>query len=93
MRTASRPALALPLLLLGSCAHQGDAHGAVTIPAPRQAVDGSLPPWNGQVPWPIRTTAPHCPAGARAHGRTVGSSVTVPSLPQIRGASLSPPRF
>ena len=29
------------------------AHGAVTIPPPREAIDGSLAPWNGSVPWPI----------------------------------------
>ena len=31
-----------------------DGHGAVTIPKPRQAVDGALAPWNGSVPaYPI----------------------------------------
>ena len=31
-----------------------DAHGAVTHPKPRQAVDSSLAPWNGSVPaYPI----------------------------------------
>lgn len=29
------------------------AHGAVTFPPPRQAVDGSLAPWNGTVPFPV----------------------------------------
>lgn len=28
-------------------------HGAVTIPKPRQAVDGGVHPWNGTVPGPM----------------------------------------
>eukprot|EP01048_Picozoa_sp_COSAG05_P030115 COSAG05_NODE_10284_length_573_cov_2.248945_1_plen_123_part_01 len=32
---------------------QADAHGAVTIPMPRNSVDGDTAPYNGTVPWPI----------------------------------------
>lgn len=36
-----------------------DAHGAVTIPKPRNSVDGDEPPYNGSVPWPIPFDAPN----------------------------------
>ena len=32
---------------------RADAHGAVTIPKPRNAIDGDQAPWSGKVPWPI----------------------------------------
>jgi hypothetical protein len=34
-------------------------HGAVTLPKPRQAIDHTLPPWNGPVPDPIPFTNPN----------------------------------
>ena len=35
-------------------------HGAVTQPKPRQAIDGSIAPWNGSVPaYPIPFTGPN----------------------------------
>ena len=56
------------LLILSSALQPGAGHGAVTIPPPRQAVDGSLAPWNGKVPWPIPFDHPnwcaHPSAGA-----------------------------
>ena len=36
-------------IVLGSAA-MVSSHGAVTIPPPRQAVDGKNAPWNGDVP-------------------------------------------
>ena len=36
-----------------------DAHGAVTIPPPREAIDGDTAPWNGDVPWPIPFDKPN----------------------------------
>ena len=39
----------LALVLVASV----DAHGAVTIPPPRQALDADLAPWSGAVPSPI----------------------------------------
>ena len=45
--------LAVAALALGLSARQADAHGAVTIPMPREAIDGDTAPWNGKVPWPI----------------------------------------
>ena len=47
------------LLCLGLLsADRADAHGAVTIPKPRNAVDGDQAPWGGKVPWPIPFGAP-----------------------------------
>ena len=46
-------ALIIAALALGLSAQQADAHGAVTIPKPREAIDGDTAPWNGKVPWPI----------------------------------------
>lgn len=34
-------------------------HGAVTHPRPRQAIDGNLAPWNGQVPDPVPFNDPN----------------------------------
>ena len=34
-------------------------HGAVTHPKPRQAIDGTLAPWNGSVPDPIPFDTPN----------------------------------
>lgn len=36
-----------------------DAHGAVTIPPCREAIDGDTAPWNGKVPWPIPFDKPN----------------------------------
>lgn len=47
-------------LLVGAMATAVNAHGAVTIPKPRQAVDGTLAPWNGSVPqYPIPFDSPN----------------------------------
>jgi hypothetical protein len=35
------------------------SHGAVTIPKPRNSIDGDTPPYNGPVPWPIPFDAPN----------------------------------
>ena len=53
-----RPTL---LLLLGAVAmvRNAAAHGAVTIPPPREAIDGDTAPWNGAVPWPIPFDTPN----------------------------------
>ena len=55
---AMRPTL---LLLLGAVAmvRNAAAHGAVTIPPPREAIDGDTAPWNGAVPWPIPFDKPN----------------------------------
>jgi hypothetical protein len=54
---------AMMSLLVGGA----DAHGAVTHPKPRQAVDSSLAPWNGSVPaYPIPFGA-HPSTPPRAH--------------------------
>jgi hypothetical protein len=45
------------LLLLLAATVAG--HGAVTIPKPRQAIDGTIAPWNGSVPDPVPFTAPN----------------------------------
>ena len=48
------PTMPLRTLTLAALAATANAHGAVTHPKPRQAVDGSLSPWNGSVPaYPI----------------------------------------
>lgn len=44
-------------LLLGAATTVA-AHGAVTIPPPRNRIDGDLPPYSGKVPWPIPFDAP-----------------------------------
>lgn len=44
-----------------------DAHGAVTIPRPREAIDGDIAPWNGQVPWPIPFDNPNWCARTGVH--------------------------
>ena len=64
--------LAVAALALGLSARQADAHGAVTIPMPREAIDGDTAPWNGKVPWPIPFGASSpCPSsGQRAHQLT-----------------------
>ena len=53
------------LLLLGGCLLffpvMVDAHGAVTIPPPRQAADGKLAPWSGAVPTGDKDFLPWCP--------------------------------
>ncbi len=41
------------LVCLGLLVDRAGAHGAVTIPKPRNAVDGDQAPWGGKVPWPI----------------------------------------
>ena len=38
---------------------KAEAHGAVTIPPPREAIDGDTAPWNGDVPWPIPFDKPN----------------------------------
>ena len=35
------------------------SHGAVSQPKPRQAIDGTLAPWNGSVPDPIPFDTPN----------------------------------
>jgi len=48
------------MLLLLEMMVTAAAHGAVTIPKPRQAVDGTLAPWNGSVPaYPIPFDTPN----------------------------------
>ena len=49
------------LLLLSSAVmiRRTAAHGAVTIPPPRERVDGDTAPWNGDVPWPIPFDKPN----------------------------------
>lgn len=49
----------LSLALLSCLVDEASSHGAVTIPRPRNSVDGTLAPWNGTVPaWPIPFDAP-----------------------------------
>ncbi|KAH8062568.1 hypothetical protein JL722_3490 [Aureococcus anophagefferens] len=55
MGRQSSPALLLVAGWLRSVA----AHGAVTHPKPRQAIDGSLAPWNGSVPDPVPFDTPN----------------------------------
>lgn len=44
------------------------AHGAVTIPPPRQSIDGNLAPWSGPVPaYPLPFDAPNWCASPSAH--------------------------
>ena len=64
--------LAVAALALGLSARQADAHGAVTIPMPREAIDGDTAPWNGKVPWPIPFGASSpCPSSElKAHQLT-----------------------
>ena len=38
------------LLTLSLLVETVRSHGAVTIPRPRQAIDGGVHPWNGSVP-------------------------------------------
>ena len=63
-------ALIIAALALGLSAQQADAHGAVTIPKPREAIDGDTAPWNGKVPWPIPFGASSPSSGLRAHQLT-----------------------
>lgn len=61
---------ALPALgaLATSVLHTADAHGAVTHPKPRQAIDSSLAPWNGSVPaYPIPFDSPNWCEAPSAH--------------------------
>ena len=86
-------ALIIAALALGLSARQADAHGAVTIPMPREAIDGDTAPWNGKVPWPIpfgasspRSSVLVLPLPApchRVHGARDGSAV----LPSLRCTS------
>ena len=58
--TATMMRSATLLLLAGAAmVHKVAAHGAVTIPPPREAIDGDTAPWNGQVPWPIPFDKPN----------------------------------
>ena len=47
------------LLLVAGWLRSVAAHGAVTHPKPRQAIDGSLAPWNGSVPDPVPFDTPN----------------------------------
>eukprot|EP01051_Picozoa_sp_SAG22_P001108 SAG22_NODE_39_length_26283_cov_18.486653_7_plen_313_part_00 len=65
--------LALALALLGLLRHAGqaDAHGAVTQPKPRQALEGTMAPWSSPLQWPIAFAEtpkqhPYCPLGVAA---------------------------
>ena len=69
MRQMMPPLKALLCLGLLS-AERADAHGAVTHPRPRNAIDGNQAPWGGKVPWPI-------PFGAAP------SSILPPSAPSL----------
>ena len=57
----------LLLLLLGVAAMlpTGDAHSAMTIPQPRNAVDSDEQPWGGKVPHPL-PFEPWCPIPSKA---------------------------
>lgn len=46
-------------ILLGAVVALVAGHAAVTHPKPRQAIDGTIPPWNGPVPDPIPFTTPN----------------------------------
>ena len=52
-----REMMSKPLLLSGLVATAA-GHAAATHPKPRQAIDGSIHPWNGTVPDPIPFTNP-----------------------------------
>ena len=63
-------ALAVVALVLGLSDGKVEAHGAVTSPKPREAIDGDTAPWNGKVPWPIPFGASSPSSGLRAHQLT-----------------------
>ena len=58
------------LLCLALAAH-AEGHGAVTFPRPRNAVDGTIAPWNGEPPGAMpfmfwcTSPVPNSTAGAR----------------------------
>lgn len=49
----SRCVASLAVAALLVMVEHANAHGAVTIPKPRNAIDGDQAPWAGKVPWPI----------------------------------------
>eukprot|EP01051_Picozoa_sp_SAG22_P017238 SAG22_NODE_2612_length_2381_cov_2.086766_2_plen_91_part_00 len=50
LRIPTLPFLLQLLLLVAGGPQPAEGHGAVVRPPPRQAVDKTLPPWNGKVP-------------------------------------------
>ena len=61
-----RPSLALGLFAVGA-----RSHGSMSIPKPRNTVDGDMAPWNGTVPWPLPFDTPNWCATPTvdAHGK------------------------
>ena len=47
------------VVALGTVITVVSGHGSMTIPKPRNTIDGDVAPWNGSVPWPTPFDSPN----------------------------------